>query len=99
MSKSTPGMRPIITPLTNSVANTLKSRGKVRGDFAEDARIAQGIKQLFRSGQSWARMNDTQREAADQMAIKLARAVNGDPSDPENWHDIQGYGKLVEDRL
>jgi hypothetical protein len=33
------------------------------------------------------------------ILMKLARALNGDPNDTDNWHDIQGYAKLVEDRI
>src|SRR5690606_10084595 len=30
---------------------------------------------------------------------KIARILIGDPNYADNWHDIQGYAKLVEERL
>lgn len=30
---------------------------------------------------------------------KISRIVNGDPDYADNWHDIQGYARLVEERL
>jgi hypothetical protein len=30
---------------------------------------------------------------------KLARIVNGDPNYGDSWRDIEGYAKLVADRL
>ncbi len=32
------------------------------------------------------------------IADKIARILNGDPNYKDNWHDIQGYAKLAEDR-
>lgn len=80
------------------LATTLKDRGSVYGDFTDNAVIAQQIKVSLRSGVSWALMNPAQREAADVMASKLSRIVTGDPNYGDNWHDIQGYAKLAEDR-
>ena len=33
------------------------------------------------------------------IADKIGRILSGDPNYADNWHDIQGYAKLVEDRL
>lgn len=33
------------------------------------------------------------------IATKMARIVNGDPDYLDNWHDIQGYAKLVQQEL
>ena len=39
------------------------------------------------------------REAVDMILHKLARVLNGDPNYADNWHDIQCYAKLVEQRI
>ena len=44
-------------------------------------------------------MNATQREGLKAILQKIARILNGDPNYADNWHDIQGYARLVEERL
>ena len=53
---------------------------------------------MMRNG-GWNRLNDVQAQALEVIADKIARILNGDPNYADNWHDIQGYAKLVEDRL
>jgi hypothetical protein len=38
-------------------------------------------------------------EALDMIAVKISRILTGDPNYSDNWHDIQGFAKLVENRL
>lgn len=83
---------------TRPLKTTLKDRGAIYGDFTDNAKIAQEIKDSLRSGGSWALMNPAQREAVDVIASKLSRIVTGDPNYKDNAHDIQGYAKLYEDR-
>lgn len=83
----------------SAVSATLAARGNTHGDFTENSEIAQQIKDLLRSGSSYEQMPPFMREAADMIAHKLARAVSGDPTHADHWHDIQGYAQLVEERL
>lgn len=78
------------------LAGTPRRRLKSHGDFAESARISQGIKALLRSGRRWARMSAAKREAAEMEAFKLARIVSGDPDHRDHWRDVSGYGHLGE---
>lgn len=82
-----------------SIEKTLAERGNRYGDFADHAKIAQAIQDDMRIGQGWARLDDVKRQALTVIADKIARILSGDPNYADNWHDIQGYAKLVEDRL
>lgn len=93
------------------VDKTLAERGNRYGDFTYHASIAQGLQfrmQTFCIKQDnlegfiipWKhKLNDVQRQALTVIADKIARILSGDPNYADNWHDIQGYAKLVEDRL
>jgi hypothetical protein len=39
------------------------------------------------------------KQALSTIADKIARILNGDPYYVDNWHDIIGYAKLIEDRI
>jgi hypothetical protein len=91
-----------------TVDSTLAERGARYRDFREHAYISEALIQIMmypmgnemepiRAG--WSRMDHYQRQALRTIAYKIARILNGDPNYADNWHDIQGYAKLVEDRL
>ena len=83
-----------------SIENTLAERGNRYGDFTDHAAICQRIKLAFLYGPTrWGRLSDVQKQALEVIADKIARILSGDPNYADNWHDIQGYAKLVEDRL
>ena len=50
-------------------------------------------------GRNWAKLDPDQREALEMIAHKMARILNGDQDHLDSWHDIQGYARLVEQRL
>lgn len=85
----------------DDVQATLEERGKRYGDFADHAKIAQAIKAAMYSAGSdkWGTLPDMHKQALETIADKIARILNGDPNYPDNWHDIQGYARLVEERL
>jgi hypothetical protein len=83
-----------------SVEDTLAERGARYGDFADHAAVSQKIQQAFLHGSShYAILPDMHKQALTVIADKIARILTGDPYYADNWHDIQGYAKLVEDRL
>lgn len=89
-----------------SVEETLKERGSRYGDFTDHAKIAQDLQDVMRSAYipkyqetPWNSLSDIQKQALTVIADKIARILSGDPDYADNWHDIQGYAKLVEDRL
>lgn len=81
------------------VDKTLEERGNRYGSFKGHAEITQGIKMLMRSVDGWDRLNDSQSEALEMIAHKIARILNGDPNYADNWHDIAGYATLVDEQL
>lgn len=81
-----------------TVEDTLQERGTRYGDFTDHARIVQSLKGVLYTGPSWAKCSLDKRQAMEVICDKLARIVNGDPEYKDNWHDIQGYAKLAEDR-
>jgi hypothetical protein len=81
------------------IDKTLAERGKRYGTFTGQASITQDIKRLMRKTSGWSAMQDDQREALDMIANKLGRILNGDPNYADSWHDLEGYARLVEQRL
>lgn len=77
---------------------TLAERGARYGDFTEHARIAQGLISCMQSETTWRSLSPVHRQALTVIADKIARILSGDPNYTDNWHDIQGYAKLAEDR-
>ena len=97
--------RPVLEILAG-VDATLAERGARYGDFTDHAKIAEALHGILvgdtpagKFNTSWGVMKPFQRQALRVIADKIARILNGDPDYVDNWHDIQGYAKLVEDRL
>ena len=87
-----------------SVDNTLAERGSRYGDFSDHALIAQELQNVMRTpldddSRGWPALSAVQKQALTVIADKIARILSGDPNYADNWHDIQGYAKLAEDRL
>jgi len=55
--------------------------------------------EYLREHPGWSRLSSVQREGLSMIQHKIARIMCGDPNYYDHWHDIQGYAKLVEDRL
>lgn len=85
--------------MENKLDSTLKERGTRYGDFAVHARICQNMICSWRNEDGWGRLDATQRQALTVIADKIARILSGDPDYVDNWHDIQGYARLVENWL
>lgn len=80
------------------VEQTLAERGARYGDFTDHAELAQSLQDIMRGAPGWQRLTPTKRQALTVIADKIARILTGDPEYTDNWHDIQGYAKLAEDR-
>ena len=81
------------------VDDMLAQRNSIHGDFTDDAATAQALKYIMRQGRNWDDMAPYAREALDQMQTKIARILAGDWRYPDHWKDLQGYPRLVEQRL
>lgn len=84
--------------------STLQARGSRYGDFSENAEIADALLTVMQSGAgvptNWADLDAVKRQALVNIAGKLSRILSpsADPEYRDNWHDIQGYAKLAEER-
>jgi hypothetical protein len=86
-------------PPVSSVEETLRQRGERYGDFTNHALVAQELQDSMRSvGRGWSCLTPVKKQALTVIADKIARILTGDPEYRDNWHDIQGYAKLAEDR-
>lgn len=47
----------------------------------------------------WHRLSPVQKQALTVICDKLARILSGDPNYDDNWIDLQGYARLVQERL
>lgn len=106
LHKETLKMATIVPAPANSVESTLAERGSRYGDFTDHAEIAQDLQDAMRAHTNngstvagWHKLSNVQRQALTVIADKIARILSGDPNYADNWHDLQGYAKLVEDRL
>jgi len=90
----------LIAAKPDSVEDTLRQRGERYGDFTDHARICQGLKQImmYDRNSGWDLLADDKKQALEVIVDKIARILSGDPEYKDNWHDIQGYAKLAEDR-
>ncbi len=82
-----------------NIAPILEERGKTHGEFADNAETAQWMKIHLRRNKGYENLSCIQREAFDAILSKIARAVSGNPNEPDHWKDIIGYATLVLDRL
>lgn len=82
-----------------TIEKTLAERGNRYGSFQDHANISQALQDVMRSEAGWGRLAPDQRQALTVIADKIARMLNGDPTYRDNWHDIVGYAKLVDDRM
>lgn len=82
-----------------SIESTLAERGERYGSFEHHAQIAQDLQDVMRKAEGWTKLKADQKQALQVIADKIARMLNGDPNYRDNWHDIVGYAKLVDDRL
>lgn len=85
----------------NDIDETLKERGTKYGPFTGHATVTQALKKVARNfnPEKWDSLNPDQAEAIEMVFHKIGRILNGDPDFHDSWHDINGYIKLVADRL
>lgn len=84
--------------MAQTVAEALAERGARYGDYADHARISQGLQDAMRATPGWERLDPVKRETLTLIAHKIGRVLNGDPEYDDNWRDIAGYATLAMDR-
>ena len=87
--------------LVSGVDEILVQRGLRYGKFKDRAQLCQELKRVMvRHAQVLGTtFTDSQWEALEMIAHKIARIVNGDPNHVDSWTDIAGYAKLIADEL
>lgn len=80
------------------IKDTLAERGARYGDFSDHARYAQALQDVMRSMPNWGALTPDKKQGLTVIADKIARIGTGDPEYTDNYHDIGGYAKLMEDR-
>jgi hypothetical protein len=78
------------------INTTLSIRQGTHGDFRTNGYIMQKLKDQLRAMDGWKKLSPEQREALDMICHKMGRILTGNPNEPDHWHDISGYAKLVE---
>lgn len=81
------------------ISTTLAERGGRYGRFSDQAKIEQSLQARLAATPRWDDLAADQKSAIQMICVKLARITNGDPDYRDNWHDIIGYAKLIDDRL
>jgi len=81
----------------------LKERGGRYGSFGHVADTYRSLMHSYeigmrRGNQGLSRPADAD-VAVHMILMKIARIACGNPNHLDNWDDIQGYAKLVADRL
>jgi hypothetical protein len=84
-----------LSEVGGSLDELLDDRGETHGDWSENARVAQEMKELWRKTSGWSRLSCGQREALDLIGHKIARVLCGDPGYADHFVDIAGYAQLV----
>ena len=78
----------------STVDKLLSDRKKTHGNFPDNARISQMLKQVARTAPNWDNMNEAQRESFDLQASKWGRILAGDHNFTDHWDDLVGYATL-----
>ena len=81
--------------LTQAVDETLQDRNKTHGDFKFQCEITNRLKETVGWGDT-GKITSWQKEALDMICVKMGRILAGNPCEPDHWHDIAGYARLVE---
>lgn len=83
---------------TNNVLTTLEQRGRIYGDFNQNAECTQALKAVAEKYYNNSH-RPIHKEGIDRIFLKLGRILSGNPDELDNWHDGAGYFTLVEQQL
>jgi hypothetical protein len=79
----------------SEIKKLLVERGTVHGNFSHNAEYSQKLKQLFRRSIGWEFLDQRQKEALDNIALKLSRILSSKVTNKDAWVDLQGYAALA----
>lgn len=78
---------------------TLNERAKTHGDFVENGRIMQALKNQMLYSVNWCHLPDEQKEALQMIQHKVGRILSGNNNEPDHWKDVAGYATLIQNIL
>ena len=82
-----------------SIQETLAQRAKTHGDFRENGRIMQALKNQMIETVNWPHLPDEQKEALQMIQHKIGRILSGNNNEPDHWRDVAGYATLIKNLL
>ena len=82
-----------------SVSDTLKERQQQYGCFEDVAMVTRKIMNAIEWARGKDKLPEPHYEALHMIASKIARIVNGNCNSIDEWHDIGGYAKLIENLI
>jgi hypothetical protein len=85
--------------MAEDTTKLLAERGKTHGEYRDHARATQGVMRVLSAEKNWSTLPDIMKETIHMIAHKLGRVVTGDPYVEDHWFDIEGYSRLVRERL
>jgi hypothetical protein len=85
--------------LDNANQAIFNEREKRYGIYQDGAYICENIKAAFRKSKNWEVLDPDQKLSLDMVALKISRALNGDPNYSDNWRDASVFFMMVADRL
>lgn len=85
--------------MSDNIQETLNERKRTHGEFEENARATWAMMEVLQAERNWPTLSASKRHACYMIVHKLARIIVGDEDYVDNWDDIQGYAKLVSDRI
>jgi len=87
------------TATPTSITEVITERRNRYGTFIDQASLSVALKRVLHSSPNWKRLAPDQQEALEMNCVKISRILMGDPDYVDNWRDIEGYARLVADRL
>lgn len=85
--------------MSGPIENILAERQQRYGGFWNQAFFAEALQRIMQGAPNWTRMSHDQRQSLLMQAHKQARILTGDPNYIDSWRDVEGYARLVADRL
>lgn len=87
------------TSKAETIQDTLNERENTHGSYVQVANLTRSLMANMEFSKNWSELYPFQQEALHMIAVKIARALEGDADEQDHWHDMAGYATLVENCL
>lgn len=87
------------TSKAEMIQDTLNERENTHGSYVQVANLTRSLMANMEYSKNWGELYPFQQEALHMIAVKIARALEGDADEQDHWHDMAGYATLVENCL